>query len=66
MSCLKQTLIPTLALVASTRTKTPEEVNGVEEVLVGEAAAVAKAVVEQTQLLSIRLKGKLKMVAFPK
>jgi len=58
LSCLKQT--PTLILVpvTPTRTKSSEEVDRAEEVPAVEAAAVAEAIEETTQLLNIRLKGK--------
>ena len=57
-SCLKKTLTPTLALVTPIGTKSPEEVDRVEETPVAEAAAVADAIMETTQSLNICLKGK--------
>ena len=41
LSCLKQTLTPTLGPVTPTGTKTPEEVDEAEEALAAKAAAVA-------------------------
>ena len=58
LSCLKQILTPTLGPVTPTGTKSPEKVNGVKEAPAAEAAAVAEAITETTQLLKICLKEK--------
>ena len=65
-SCLKQIRTPIMAPVTPIGTKSPEEVDGAEEALVVDAPAVMEAIVETTQLLNICLKGKWKIVAFPK
>ena len=47
LSCLKQTLTPTLALVTQNGTKSSSEVDGAKEAPAAEIAAVAEAMLEK-------------------
>ena len=59
LSCLKQTLTPTLGPITPTGTKTPEETDRTKEALATKALAVVDATGEITQSLDIYMKENL-------
>ena len=58
LSCLKQTLTPTMVPVSPTGTRSLEEVDRAEEALAVEDVAIAVKVLETSKLLNIYLKEK--------